>query len=93
MKNTEYILDSEEQEILEFANSHNWRQIDNFEFLKNELKNSANEHIKRKPVTIRIQTPLLNKIRAEAARKGIPYQTYIQSALFEHIERSEVVSK
>ncbi len=87
------ILDTEEQEILDFINSGMWKTVENFEELRKDLKISAKEHLKRKPVTIRLQTPLLNQVRAQAARKGIPYQTYIQAALSEHIERENALIK
>ena len=91
MTQQSYMLDTEEQEILDFMNSGVWKTVENFEELKKNLQISAREHLKRKPVTIRLQTPLLNQIRAQAARKGIPYQTYIQATLIEHIERENAL--
>lgn len=92
-KKTEtYTLDAEEEEILDFIESGKWTNPPNFEELKRDLMLSAREHIRRKPVTIRLQTPLLNKIRAQASKKGIPYQTYIQSALAQFVEK-EMIEK
>ena len=91
MSKSNYTLDTEEWEILDFIESGKWNRIENFDTLKKELQKSAREHTMRKPVTIRIQTPLLNKIRAQASKKGIPYQTYIQWALFEYTEKEDTI--
>jgi predicted DNA binding CopG/RHH family protein len=89
MTTAAYILDEEEQEILEFVEKGEWKNPPNFAELKRDLEVSAREHLKRKQVTIRLQTPLLRSIRAEATRLGIPYQTYIQSALTQWIRQEE----
>jgi predicted DNA binding CopG/RHH family protein len=88
-----YILDEEEKEILDFVESGKWQTVANFAELKKDLEASAREHLKRKQVTIRLQTPLLRSIRAQAARLGIPYQTYIQSALTQWIRQEEAKNK
>ncbi len=87
MTNIAYILDAEEEEILDFIESGKGLTVDNFAELKKDLIVSAREHLQRKSITIRIQTPLLREIRSQAARKGMPYQTYIQSALSQFVER------
>ena len=87
MTHIHYILDAEEQEILDFIDSGSGTTVANFPALKEDLILSAREHLQRKSITIRIQTPLLREIRSQAARKGMPYQTYIQSALSQFVER------
>lgn len=90
---TDYILDEEEKEILEFMEKGEWKNPPNFALLKRDLELSAREHLKRKQVTIRLQTPLLRSIRAQALKLGIPYQTYIQSALTQWIRQEEAKEK
>ncbi len=87
MPKTPYILDAEEEQLLDIIESGKWNNPPNFAALKEDLILSAREHLQRKSITIRIQTPLLREIRSQAARKGMPYQTYIQSALSQFVER------
>jgi predicted DNA binding CopG/RHH family protein len=41
---------------------------------------------KSQPVTIRLETLDLNRAKQQAARKGIGYQTYIESLLHQALE-------
>lgn len=41
-----------------------------------------------KPVTIRFDEKLLKDIRSEAARQGIPYQTWVKMILLAEIRRA-----
>jgi hypothetical protein len=66
---TTHILDAEEQEISDLMESGTLTTVSNFTELKRDLMLSAREHIRRKPVTIRLQGSLLREIRAEAAKK------------------------
>lgn len=61
---------------------------DQFETLKpvkaekqliDKLRTAAQEHIKqnKKPVTIRLSVQDLEAIKIKAAKRGLPYQTYI----------------
>jgi predicted DNA binding CopG/RHH family protein len=87
---TTHILDAEEQEISDLIESGTLTTVSNFTELKRDLMLSAREHIRRKPVTIRLQGSLLREIRAEAAKKWLPYQTYIQSALIQFIRQEQM---
>ena len=44
---------------------------------------------KQKSINLRISEELLNAVRAEAQRLGIPYQRYIRQALEAAISRSD----
>ena len=48
---------------------------------------AAKEKAKLKPVTIRMQPDDLEAVRRLAARKGLPYQTYIKVLLREALRR------
>lgn len=38
-----------------------------------------------KPIGIRLQVDLLKKVKALAAKEGLPYQTYLRKVVWDHV--------
>jgi predicted DNA binding CopG/RHH family protein len=49
-----------------------------------EWQASAKAFLERKPVTLRIQSGDINRLKSIAARKGMPYQTLVASVLHQY---------
>lgn len=49
-----------------------------------EWQASAKAFLERKPVTLRIQSGDIGRLKAIAARKGMPYQTLVASVLHQY---------
>jgi predicted DNA binding CopG/RHH family protein len=59
---------------------------------KKELQSVANNTLKKKPIHINITAHVLDDIKRQALRKGMPYQTYINHILHKVVSR-EIVLK
>lgn len=87
MQNDPDFLDSEEKDIIESLNA----AIDAGEFLPSQEKEVDGKKTfwkqvvknteKRRAITLRLQARDIERLKALARRKGLPYQTYIASAL------------
>lgn len=77
-----YELDDEEKQVLEEIERGEWIPVKNFAKRKEELiqiaKNTLN---KTRNINIRLSERDLHKLKAKAAREGIPYQTLASSIL------------
>ncbi len=77
-----YELDKEEQQMLEDIEKGEFVSVKNLAKVKKELiaaaKNTSN---KTRNVNLRIPERDLQKLKAKAAREGIPYQTLASSIL------------
>lgn len=81
-------LDDEEKKELE-----DWKNIkesdielclaDEDKEFANSFKSAQEDYKKSKQITIRIETPTLNKIKNKAANYGLNYQTYINLFLYQ----------
>jgi len=75
-------LDQEEQELLAEIERGEWKPVKNFARRKKELiqiaKNTLN---KNRNINIRLSERDLQKLKAKAAREGIPYQTLAASVI------------
>ena len=75
-------LDKEEQEILESVEKGEWKPVKNLAKEKKRLiqiaKNTLN---KNRNINIRLSERDLQKLKAKAAREGIPYQTLAASVI------------
>lgn len=60
---------------------------------KKELNLIIDEIKQKKAITLRINENDLEKIKLEAAREGIPYQTFITSVLHKYITHQLVEEK
>jgi len=86
-----YKLNKYEQEILDAFEAGKLKPAKNQAKKIKELKLTANDFLnKTKNINIRISNGDLQKIKAKAVEKGLPYQTLIGSLLHQHFaETSE----
>ena len=81
-----YRLDEEEQEILDAIESGAWELV---KPKKSELRNYAdvarNTLRKDQRMNIRISKSDLNRIKAKAAKEGMPYQTLVSSLIHKYV--------
>lgn len=75
-------LDKEELQILEDFERGELKRIPNFKAEKKALEHAARHSLQKdKRINIRIAARDLERIQMRAAREGMPYQTFISSAL------------
>lgn len=83
------ILDEEEQAIEDALMHGEYASNPDFIVSKNIIENAAHQYVelnKTKPITLRVKQTDLLKIKAKAARSGIPYQTVLSALLHEFAE-------
>ena len=80
-------LDDEEKNIIESIENIDLKKISKpTEQEQTELKKAAAKHLRKvKKMNIRIDPLELDKIKEEAAREGLKYQTFIKSILHKYI--------
>jgi predicted DNA binding CopG/RHH family protein len=79
-------LTPEEQEIEDAFERGEYVSVPQLEEEKKRLQQIArNTLAKNKLITLRLPERNLIKIKAAAAREGLPYQTYITSLLHKHV--------
>ena len=84
MNNIDY--SEEELEILDFMENGNPQSVPNVSEEIKQLKISAREKLnKRKAINLRVLEADLEKIKTEAIKDGIPYQTLISSILHKYV--------
>jgi predicted DNA binding CopG/RHH family protein len=88
MKKTNLKLNKEEREILEDYEKGEMESIKEVE-KGDYVKQAQNTLKKSKSINIRISERDLQKIKAIAARKGLPYQTFISSLLHQYSTRKK----
>lgn len=75
-------LDPEEQQILDDFERGSFRSISNFKAEKKQLEEAARNTLQKdRRINIRISSRDLERLQRQAAREGMPYQTYIASSL------------
>ncbi len=75
-------FDDEELQILQDFERAEFESIRNFEAEKQLLEESAGTTLQKdRRINIRISSRDLERLQMQAAREGIPYQTYIASSL------------
>jgi predicted DNA binding CopG/RHH family protein len=75
-------LDEEELQILRDFEQGEFESIRNFREEKQALEAAAAETLRKdRRINIRISSRDLERIQKQAAREGMPYQTYIASTL------------
>ncbi|OGD89430.1 hypothetical protein A3A54_01460 [Candidatus Curtissbacteria bacterium RIFCSPLOWO2_01_FULL_39_62] len=75
-------LDQEEQELLAEIERGEWRSVKNLARRKRELMQIAKNTLnKNRNINIRLSERDLQKLKAKAAREGIPYQTLAASVI------------
>lgn len=81
-----YLLDQEEQEILQLFEGGKLKQSKSVSQDKAIAKNLAVMHSKKDSrINIRLSQFDLNRIKRIAAREGLPYQTLISSVLHKYV--------
>lgn len=79
------VLDEEEQAIEDAIERGEYSSVKNFEEKKAELEAAAKFTLeKNKMITVRLSERNLIRLKAAAAREGIPYQTYVSSLIQKH---------
>ncbi len=82
MKKNSMQLDDEEFQILRDFEQKELQSIRNFEAERERLEGAARDTLRKdRRINIRISARDLERIQRQAAREGIPYQTYISSTL------------
>ena len=77
-----FILDEEEQQLLEEFERGEWKSIKNFAKEKKMFEAAARNTLnKTKNINLRLSEKVVAKLKAKAAREGIPYQTLASSIL------------
>lgn len=77
-----YELDKEEQKILDDFESGEFKSIPNLEKRKQEFQEYAKNTLnKTRNINLRLSERDLYKLKAKAAREGIPYQTLAASII------------
>ena len=75
-------LNKEEQEILESVERGEWKPVKNLAKEKKRLMQIAKNTLnKTKNINLRLSERDLQKLKAKAAREGIPYQTLAASLI------------
>ncbi len=75
-------LDKEEQELLVEIEKGEWKSVKNFAKRKKELMQIARNTLnKTRNINLRLTERDLQKLKAKAAREGIPYQTLAASLI------------
>ena len=82
MKKKPMQFDQEELQILQDFEQDEFQSIQNFAAEKKILEETARRTLQKdKRINIRISSRDLERLQMQAAREGIPYQTYIASSL------------
>jgi len=80
-------IDSEEEDILKSIETVDLKSIRKpTKQEQTEIKNAAKEYLKKETkMNIRINQYDLNRIKEEATREGLKYQTFIKSILHKYL--------
>ena len=86
-----YELDDEEAELLKAMDDGQFEPAIDLEARKEELQKTAASFtkMKRKSINIRIPEYNLSRIKSQANRQGLPYQTLINSILQQYLENEK----
>ncbi|MBI3282788.1 hypothetical protein HYZ70_01795 [Candidatus Curtissbacteria bacterium] len=77
-----YELDKEEQEILDSVEKGKWKPVKDLAKEKRRLMQAAKNTLnKTRNINLRLSERDLQKLKAKAAREGIPYQTLAASVI------------
>lgn len=84
--NTTISYDDEELELLNFVENQTPDSIPNLPQELSQLKNAVKvKHSKRKSISLRLLENDLEKIKTEAIKVGLPYQTLISSIVHQYV--------
>lgn len=84
-----YELDDKEAQLLQLMDEGHFTSVDNLETRKAELQETAKGFtaMKRKSINIRIPEYNLSRLKDQANKQGLPYQTLINSILQQYLEK------
>jgi len=82
-------LDNYESEIVQSVENREFSSIEDSEERVDYWQAAVKETIKRKSIHLKLQERDIQKIRAIAYEKGIPYQTLIGSIIHQYAKNSE----
>ena len=86
-----FILDQEEQQLLEEFERGEWKSVKNFAKEKKRFEAIARNTLnKTRNINIRLSEKDLHKIKVKAAEDGIPYQTLVGSVLHRFANREGI---
>ena len=78
-------LDKEEQDLLDSYNHGEWQSLEdtqtNRQYYVDVFKNSMKKDV---PISIRLSRQDISRVKAQALREGIPYQTLISSLIHKY---------
>ncbi len=84
MKKNNYT--AEELGIIDYIENKNPKSVGNLKNKIKEIKKSVEVKVsKRKPINIRVLEDDLRKIKKQAVKEGIPYQTLIGSIIHKYL--------
>ncbi len=88
MKNKNIKLNQEEKRINKDFEGGKFNQVKGIKKEKEKYQRYAKYTLsKPKSINIRLSVKDLNKIKAIAAEKGLPYQTFISSLLHQYLDK------
>ena len=77
-----FILDEEEQQLLEEFERGEWKSIKNFAKAKKLYEAAARNTLKKtRNINLRLSEKVVARLKVKAAKEGIPYQTLASSVL------------
>lgn len=77
-----YELDNEEKQILAEIERGEWKPVKDFSKRKKELMQIARNTLnKTRNINLRVSERVVARLKAKAAKEGIPYQTLASSVL------------
>jgi predicted DNA binding CopG/RHH family protein len=79
------VLDEEEEQIAQDMAAGLYVPTKNLAKVKAEFKEAAQNMLKKKPITIRVQQMDLVRLKHIAIKTGIPYQTLVSSILHRYV--------
>ena len=79
------VLDEEEQQIERDLTAGVYVSTKNLAKVKAEFKEAALNMLKKKPITVRIQSMDIMRLKSMAAKTGIPYQTLVSSIIHRYV--------
>lgn len=86
-----YQLDPEEEQILKDFEDGKYVRVKNFEQEKKRLQEIARNTLnKTKNINLRLSEKVVAKLKAKAAKVGIPYQTLASSVLHRFANKESV---
>lgn len=85
MQKNKIKLDEYEKEVLDFVENQNPSSVPNLEIEKARYKQIAQDQIeKKKRINLRLLESDLARMKAQAIREGLPYQTLISSVIHKY---------